>query len=139
LVEMTRAQYDSLVDHARADAPNECCGLLGGKAGRVERVYRGVNADQSPVSYTIDPRELLQVLIDIEEAGLDLVGIYHSHTRGPAYPSQTDVRQAYYPEASYVVISLADPENTQVRAFRIVKRDYASPDAAVEEEEVFLR
>jgi len=78
------------------------------------------NAERSPVLYRIDPREQLRVFNEMDETGLELVAIYHSHTRSPAYPSNTDVSLAYYPEAAYLIVSLADADKPELRAFRIV-------------------
>jgi proteasome lid subunit RPN8/RPN11 len=77
------------------------------------------NAERSPVIYRMEPAEQLRVFNEIDEAGLDLVGIYHSHTRSPAYPSSTDVSLAYYPEAVYLIVSLRDMNNPELRGFRI--------------------
>ena len=120
---------DELIAHAVAELPNEACGLLAGAGGRIEHVFRMVNADQSPMTYRLDPGEQFRVFDEIERRGWDLAAIYHSHTHTDAYPSPTDRRQALYPEAVYVLVSLKDPEAPVLRAFRIV-------DEKVEEREV---
>ncbi|MBI3975779.1 MAG: M67 family metallopeptidase [Armatimonadetes bacterium] len=125
-------QHREIVAHAREEFPNECCGLLAGREGQVLRVYRGRNADESPYTYRLDDRQLFQFLKEMDEAGLDIVGIYHSHTASPAAPSRTDIARAFYPEAVYVIISLADREHPVVRGFRIV-------DGAVAEQDVVVR
>src|SRR5215475_11033824 len=100
-----------MVAHARADAPNECCGMIGGRGGEAERVVRVVNAAASPLRYEMDPQEQFDALKAIEADGGELLGIYHSHTKSAAYPSQTDVNQAQsWPEQVYVIVSLADSE-----------------------------
>lgn len=111
---------EGIVDQARAEYPNEACGLLAGTDGRATRCFPMTNAERSPVIYRMEPAEQLRVFRQIEEAGLELVAIYHSHTRSPAYPSATDVSLAYYPEAVYLIVSLADPEQPDLRGFRIV-------------------
>lgn len=118
-----------MVGQARAEAPNECCGLLAGRHGRVLRRYPITNAEASPYRYNMDSRELLWAMRDMDEQGWELLGIYHSHTHTPAYPSPTDVFLAFYPEAVYLVISLMDPEEPVVRAFRI-------EDGQISEEEL---
>jgi proteasome lid subunit RPN8/RPN11 len=132
---LQRAQVDAMIEHARAEHPNECCGLLAGVGERVVRVYRGRNADQSPYTYRLDPREQLRFFREMDEAGLELLGIYHSHTQSAAYPSRTDIAKAYYPDAAYVIVSLRDPaapaEAVEVRAFRI-------RDGVVTEEELVI-
>ncbi len=116
---LTRAQRQELIDHALEGRPYEVCGLLAGKDDRVERVYRAANKERSPVRYEIDPKDLIRIFREIDDADLELVGIYHSHTHTDAYPSATDVRLAYYPEAYYVLVSLMDERSPRVRAFRI--------------------
>lgn len=114
-----------MIEHARKDAPNECCGLLAGSDGMVHRVYPAVNIDRSPVRYTIDPRDMTRIFKDAEEEGLDILAFYHSHTATEAYPSPTDVKLAPPSDMfdyQYVIVSLADRENPVVRCFRIVDR-----------------
>lgn len=110
---------EEIVDQARSEHPNEACGLLGGTDGRATRIFKMSNAERSPVIYRMEPAEQLRVFNEIDEAGLDLVAIYHSHTRSPAYPSSTDVSLAYYPEAVYLIVSLADAQKPDLRGFRI--------------------
>ena len=111
--------------HARDDAPNECCGMIAADDGRAVRVYRTTNEQRSPLRYQIDPREQLRVHNEIEEAGLDLGAIYHSHTRSEPYPSQTDISlaltdsgQQIWPGTLYVIVGVAG-EEPDVRAFDI--------------------
>jgi proteasome lid subunit RPN8/RPN11 len=118
-LELTRAQVDEMIAHAHAEHPNECCGLLAGRGGRVETLFRGRNVDQSPYTYRLDPHEQLRLFKDIDARGLELVAIYHSHTQSPAYPSRTDVAKALYPETAYVIVSVQDEQTPEVRAFRI--------------------
>jgi proteasome lid subunit RPN8/RPN11 len=110
---------DAIIDQARSEHPNEACGLLAGTNGEATKLYRMTNAERSPVIYRMDPAEQLRVFNDIENQGLDLVAIYHSHTRSPAYPSATDVQLAYYPDAVYLIVSLRDAESPDLRGFRI--------------------
>ena len=120
---------DEMIAHAREDAPNECCGILAGEDGRVLQLYRAVNAEQSPYRYSVDSRDLFRIHRACEERGWEFVGIYHSHTFSEAYPSATDVRLGFWPEAVYFLVSLRDKENPDVRAYRIV-------DGRVSEEEL---
>jgi [CysO sulfur-carrier protein]-S-L-cysteine hydrolase len=124
---ITRSLVDQIVAHAREDAPNECCGMIGGADGRAATIYRATNAEASPLRYSIDAKEQFDLMRRIEDAGEELVGIYHSHTRSPAYPSQTDVNLAGWPDAVYLIVSLQDPEAPQVRGFWI--RDSGISDA----------
>ncbi|MGQ0551144.1 MAG: Mov34/MPN/PAD-1 family protein [Armatimonadota bacterium] len=118
---MSQAQVDAMIEHAQAEYPNECCGLLAGVGTRVAHLFRGRNIDQSPFTYRLDPHEQLQFFKDIDARGLELLGIYHSHTRSAPYPSRTDVGKAHYPDVAYVIVSLQDRNAPLVRAYRIVK------------------
>jgi [CysO sulfur-carrier protein]-S-L-cysteine hydrolase len=112
------AVRDEIVAHARAGVPNEACGILAGVDGRVERFFPAESDEPSPYYYRIESRDQIRIMNEIDEAGLDLVGIYHSHTSSPAFPSRTDAEQAFWPDAVYVIVSLANPE-ADVRGYRI--------------------
>lgn len=118
----TQAQIDEMVQHARDDLPNECCGVVGSREGVAETVYRAVNGAASPLRYELDSRDLLRIFNEIDERDQQVGAIYHSHTRSAAYPSQTDINLALYPDALYVIVSLADPDAPDVKAFSIVDR-----------------
>ena len=120
-----------LVDHARAEDPNEACGVIIGDryaadGGRALRFKATRNRAASAFLYEIDPDDLLRLTIETDDADEVFWGIVHSHTRTPARPSATDIRQAFYPDALYVLVSLAadeaDPtgDAPSVRAWRIV-------------------
>jgi proteasome lid subunit RPN8/RPN11 len=123
---------DEVVAHAREDAPNECCGMLGGSDGRATTVYRATNAEASPLRYSIDAREQFDLMRRIEDAGEELVGIYHSHTRSAAYPSQTDVNLAGWPDAVYVIVSLEGPGGPDVKGFWIRDGEISDAELLVE-------
>lgn len=110
---------DEIIAHAKEEAPIECCGILAGTDGRIMKLYRARNAENSPYRYSVDSRDLLAIWRDADANGWEFVGIYHSHTASPAYPSPTDVRLAAYPDAIYLLVSLADPSNPVLRAFHI--------------------
>ncbi len=116
---LTRAQADALIDHARAEFPNECCGLIAGRDGAATRVLPATNAEGTPVMYVMDPPEQMALMDDIDDAGEDLLAIYHSHTRSAAYPSRTDVELAFYAEPLYVIVSLQQADTPVIRAFRL--------------------
>ena len=117
-MQIARELYDEIVAHARADAPNECCGMIATRDGEAVRIYRAENAAASPLRYEIDGAEQYRIQMAIDDAGLDLGAIYHSHTRTEPYPSQTDINLAFYPDAVYVIVGVAN-EETEVRAFEI--------------------
>lgn len=116
---LPRRFADAIVEQARREHPNEACGLLAGRDGEATEHLPMANAERSPVLYRMDPGEQLRAFNRIDEAGLELVAIYHSHTRSPAYPSATDVSLAYYPEAVYLIVSLADQDSPDLRGFEI--------------------
>ena len=116
---IARALYDEIVDHARADAPDECCGIVSSDGGEARCVYSTVNVEASPLRFVIDPQELYRVHAEIEDAGLDLGAIYHSHTRSEPYPSQTDINfAAGWPGVLWIIVGLAGDE-PKVRTFQI--------------------
>lgn len=109
---------DEMVAHAREDLPNECCGMVGGRDGEATEVVRVANSAASPLRYEMDPQGQYNALKSIEDGGNELLAIYHSHTKSAAYPSQTDVNQAVaWPEQVYVIVSLADEDAPDVKAF----------------------
>jgi proteasome lid subunit RPN8/RPN11 len=110
---------DQLIAHAREEAPDECCGMVASRDGHAERVYRATNTAHSPLRYEIDGSEQYRIQTEIEDAGLDLGAIYHSHTRSAPYPSQTDINLAFYPDSLYIIVGLAG-EQPEVRTYRIV-------------------
>ena len=119
-----RALAREMLDHATAELPNEACGLLAGSLsdGRASIYHPARNADASPLRYSVHPDDLMRITFAIEDAGEDLVAIFHSHTRSPAVPSPTDLRAAMYPDAVYLLASLADPvaqPQQALRAWRI--------------------
>jgi proteasome lid subunit RPN8/RPN11 len=115
-------QYiDEMIAHAREDAPNECCGIIAGAAGRAKKLYRAINAEASPYRYSVDARDLLRIYRDADEHDWEFLAIYHSHTHTEAFPSPTDIRLAAWPDAYYVLVSLMDEQNPAVRAFRILE------------------
>jgi proteasome lid subunit RPN8/RPN11 len=131
---LPRALADELVAHANLDLPNECCGMIGGREGVATTVYRAANTEASPFMYVMDPREQLRIMDGIDDAGDDLMAIYHSHTRSAAFPSRTDVELAFFGQTLYVIVSLADPDAPEIRAFHL-RRDQPA-DSAISEEPV---
>lgn len=129
MLELPKSFIDEMVAHARDEAPNECCGIIAGQGGRAVKLFRARNAEASPYRYSVDPKDLFRIYRECEEEGWEFLAIYHSHTASEAYPSPTDVRLAFWPEAYYILVSLQDAANPAVRAFRI-------QDGAVTEEEL---
>lgn len=123
--------YDELLAHAQEDAPNECCGLIGGNDGVAKTVYRARNAEASPLRYNLDPQDQFRIMTEMDDKGEELSGIYHSHTASPAYPSQTDINLAAYPGVLYLIVSLADGE-APLRGYRIEDGTVDEVDLQVE-------
>jgi [CysO sulfur-carrier protein]-S-L-cysteine hydrolase len=126
-----RDVLDAIIQHARRDHPDEACGIVAGPAGtdRPERFVPMLNAARSPTFYEFDSADLLRLYRDLDVRGEDPVVVYHSHTATEAYPSRTDVSYASEPGAHYLLVSTREPDQAEVRSFRIV-------DGIVSEEEV---
>lgn len=107
-----------IISHARRDAPIEACGYLAGKDGVATRSFPLRNVDGSKEHFSFDPAEQFAAIRSIRKDGLREMAVYHSHPASPARPSQEDIRLAYDPSISYVIVSLAE-ENSDVKSFRI--------------------
>ena len=116
---MSRAFRDLLISHALKELPNECCGLLLGRDGVVERVVAMKSDPPAPDMYYMDPVQQVEVFTEMQGHGQSLLGIYHSHPKGPAEPSGADLQLAYHRGLAYFIISLADADNPEVRAFML--------------------
>jgi proteasome lid subunit RPN8/RPN11 len=124
---ISKTDLEQVVDHCLSCLPDEACGMLSGRDGRVEQVHCMTNARPGPASYEMDPGEQFRVLKDIRQSGRSLVGIYHSHPESPAYPSGIDVEKAYwpgtlfpnYPGAVHVIVSLRDRRHPAVKGYSL--------------------
>ena len=128
MTELDGVFYKEIVEQGLREFPNECCGVIAAAGGVPVKVFQMKNADASPVTYRLDGKEQFQVFDEIEEQGWDLWSIYHSHTHSEAYPSETDTKLAFYPDARYILVSLVDRDEPVMRSFFIT-------DGAVTEEE----
>ena len=133
MLTISRALHAKILAHARADHPDEACGVIAGPAGRdrPERFIPMINAERSPTFYRFDSTEQFRVWREMDERGEEPIVIYHSHTATEAYPSRTDISYANEPGAHYVLVSTRDPDAAEFRSFRI-------SDGAVTEEEINL-
>ena len=114
-----QALLDEIVEHARADAPNECCGLIGARDGVATSVHRMRNLKASPLAFEMHGPEVMRIIDEIEDAGAELKGMYHSHTRTEPYPSQTDRNFAkLWPGLEWVIVGLTG-EEAEVRSYLI--------------------
>jgi len=122
LLNMPRSLVDDMIAHARAEDPNECCGMIAGDDSDAQRGYRITNTAKSPFRYLMDPQEFLNADKDAESRELSLVAFYHSHTHSAPYPSQTDVRMAVesgWLDPYYILVSLENRESPEVRLYTI--------------------
>ena len=128
---LEKKYVDEMIAHALQDHPNEACGIIAGLDGQATKLFRAINAEASPYRYKVDDKDLFRIYRECDDNGWDFLAIYHSHTASEAYPSATDVRLAFWPEARYVLVSTKDPDNPVVRAFRI-------EDGEIREEELAI-
>jgi proteasome lid subunit RPN8/RPN11 len=126
---ISQAHWDELIAHARDEAPNECCGYLSAREGQVQQVFRAENERRSPYGYSLDHKSLFAAN-ELDDEGFE-VGIYHSHPRSAAEPSQTDINLASYPHWTYLIVSLENGDVPAVRAWKIA-------DGTVKEEELVV-
>ena len=132
---IARTLLDQIVAQARAEAPNECCGIVGSRDGTAVTLFKARNSRASPLAYEIDGSDLLRIYEEIDANGLQVGIIYHSHTRSDPLPSQTDINLAspFLPDAVYVIVGVKDPERDDIRAWHI--RDGQVSEAALEIDE----
>ena len=123
---LSTEMLQSIITHARDEAPRECCGIISGRDGQPVDLYRARNIAEGNSFYEIDPAQLIEFEFEVMPAnGTEIIAIYHSHPISPAYPSSTDVQLAYWTDAVYVICSLADQDQPVVRGFRIREGDIA--------------
>jgi proteasome lid subunit RPN8/RPN11 len=118
MIRITKSVYDAIIAHAQNDAPIEACGYLGGKDGEASQRYSMTNVDGSAEHFSFDPKEQFAALKEASERKLRLIACYHSHPATPARPSGEDIRLAYDPNISYIIVSLAE-QTPVLKSFRI--------------------
>jgi len=125
VLQISQELVDEMVAHARADHPDEACGVIAGAEGsdRPVRFIPMVNAERSPTFYRFDSTEQLKVWREMDRNDEEPIVIYHSHTATEAYPSRTDVSYASEPQAHYVLVSTRDADDTEIRSYRIIDGD----------------
>jgi proteasome lid subunit RPN8/RPN11 len=121
LFNLEKKYADEMVDHARAESPNECCGVLAGSNGKVIKLYRTTNSEHSPFRYKIDSVKMLAIYKEIQNKRWQILGVYHSHIHTEAYPSTTDIKSTVLPESIYFIISLSDSDQPIIRGFHIIE------------------
>ena len=139
LLEIPRDLHDAMVAHCERESPLECCGILGGKSGRVWTIHPLRNDLKSETRYNADPRDLIAAHIDLRQRGADIMAIYHSHPRWQAVPSKTDLDENHYGPVPRIIVSLIgewpevrvwqlEPDSFRELPWRIVEREAANTD-----------
>ena len=127
VLKIAREHVDAMIAHARADHPDEACGVIVGPEGSDDpvRLVQMINADRSPTFFRFDPAEQFQLYKALDAQDEEIVVVYHSHTATEAYPSRTDISLATEPQAHYILVSTAesgaDEGPVSVRSYRIVE------------------
>jgi proteasome lid subunit RPN8/RPN11 len=111
--------HADMIAHAGEGFPLEVCGILGGTGDTVSAMYHMTNTDASNEHFMMDPREQFSVVKDLRAKGLAMLAIYHSHPETPARPSEEDIKLALTPDVSYLIISLADADNPDIKSYKI--------------------
>ena len=123
MIKLSSDDFETIVSHARAQLPNEACGLIAGRIDgekkTVLKVYLLTNVDHSPEHFSLDPKEQLAAVKDMRQNGLVPLGNWHSHPDTPSRPSDEDKRLAYDSKASYMILSLMDREHPELNSFLI--------------------
>jgi len=131
MLRIPKAIYQEMFDHAKRESPLECCGVLSGKERTVQRAFELKNTDESPVSYSMAPRDQMKVFEEMEKESMEMIAIYHSHPRTIPFPSEIDVKLTFYPDVSSVIISLKEKDNPVLKAFQISKEAICLEDIEV--------
>jgi proteasome lid subunit RPN8/RPN11 len=137
VVELDGVLFKEIVEQARREFPNECCGVVGAdEDDRPVKVFAARNSDASSATYRIDPRDLMQIFDDIDAMGGSLWGFFHSHTHSKPFPSKTDLREAaqvhdWFPDTRYLIVSLMDRDRPEIRSFVMRDGDFAEEGIAI--------
>jgi len=118
MVRIPKSIYHRMIEHAKMEWPMECCGILSGKEKTVEKAFELKNTEESPDQYSMSPRDQLKAFEEMEKESMEIIAIYHSHPNTIPFPSETDVKLAFYPDVSSVIISLKE-ESPVVKGFQI--------------------
>ena len=137
MITLSKCDYEMILNHCLGQLPNEACGLLAGRvAGNkktVEKIYLLSNIDQSPKHFSMEPQEQFGAIKDMRAKDLILLGNFHSHPGSPARPSEEDIRLAFEPDKSYLILSLAE-ENPILKSFMIINRQVTNEELIAEGE-----
>ena len=122
MLQISKNVFELITEHATKGLPHEVCGYLAEKDGRIIAHYELTNMDASADHFSMKPEEQFAAVKDMRQKGLKLAASYHSHPETPARPSEEDIKLAYDPEISYVIISMAERE-PDIKSFRIQKNE----------------
>lgn len=118
-LEIPNRIFEDMLEQARAEAPIECCGILAGRDGRAEKLYKMSNAEHRRDRYMMAPEQQFAAVKDMRAGDLDMLAVYHSHPETPARPSAEDIRLALTPNVVYVILSLLGDNGPAVKGFQI--------------------
>ena len=132
MIHFSKKIYDAVIQHARSGYPNEACGILAGpRQGEALEFFPMRNMDESSISYFMDPKEQLSLFKKMRESKIEMVGIFHSHVASNAVPSQKDVRLAFYPDVSYLIVSLSDLKKPVLKSYKIHNEKVTEEDIQI--------
>ena len=123
-IQLARGALETVLAHARAEAPRECCGFLVGNTCQIRDAVAARNLATAPTRFLVDPQDHINTLRAARQRGIEILGFYHSHPSTPAWPSETDRAEAGYPGHLYLIVSLA-AEPADARLFRLVGENFA--------------
>lgn len=136
MIKMNRKDYEKILEHAKAELPNEACGLIGGVVEGedkiIKKVYLLTNLDKSNEHFSLDPKEQLAAVKDMRAEGIVPLGNWHSHPESPARPSDEDKRLAYDSKASYMILSLMNEDEPVLKSFAIHGDDVQTEELIIE-------
>jgi len=119
-----KASKEIMIKQAVKEFPHECCGLLLGKNRKIKHTIPMKNIEPSPDSYIMDPLQQVEIFTEMKKKGEHLIGIYHSHPKGPSIPSSADLKLAFHQDAIYVIITLEDRNNPELSTFILEKGSF---------------
>ena len=123
-LKIPQSSKEIMLKQALNELPDECCGLLLGKNGKIRRTLPMKNIEPSPDSYVMDPLQQIKIFTEIEKRGEQLIGIYHSHPKGPSTPSGADLKMAFHQNTFYIIISLENRNSPEMSAFILEKGSF---------------
>jgi len=123
-IKIPQKSKETMLKQAFSELPNECCGLILGKNGKIKRTLPMKNTEPSPDAYFMDPIQQVEVFTDMEKKEENLIGIYHSHPKGPSTPSGADLEMAFHPDTAYIIISLEKNDRPELKAFILEKGSF---------------